>query len=203
MSTRVKICGVTNPIDAGEAAAAGAWAIGLNFFAGSKRCVSPEAAAEITASLPPEIERVGVFVNAGRGEVERIAYRVGLTMLQFHGDESPADCSGWSMRTIRAVRWRGAESLPIARAYAVDFILADAYVEGAFGGTGMTVEPGLLAGLEADRLILAGGLTAENVVDAIRLVRPFAVDVASGVESSPGRKNVNLIRRFIQNAHSA
>ncbi len=200
---RVKICGVTSVEDALMAVAAGADAIGLNFCRSSPRCVPVDVAAAIAAALPPRVCRVGVFVDAPRDEVQSIAARVGLDALQFHGSESAELCAGWDRKTIKAVRVRDGETLARAAAYAVDFILADAYVEGRLGGTGQRVPPAWLAGVPAHRLILAGGLTPDNVAEAVRLVRPAAVDVASGVERLPGIKDPEKVGRFIANARVA
>ena len=135
--------------------------------------------------------------------MERVAARLRLDVLQFHGGESQEFCRGWPQRVIKAARVRDAESLALVAAYPVDFILADAYVEGQSGGTGRRVPPAWVGGVPAERLILAGGLTPENVADAIRQIRPLAVDVASGVESAPGQKDPERIRRFISNARNA
>lgn len=200
---RVKICGITNAADALAAVAAGADAVGFNFYPASVRYVSPETAAGIVAQLAPGVCPVGVFVNAARADVERIAAAVGVRAVQFHGDEDPAACAGWPLKTIKAVRVRDRSVTELARQYAVDYLLADAYVEGQFGGTGATVAVDLLDGFDRRRLILAGGLTPETVADAVRAVRPFAVDVASGVEVAPGRKDHDKMRRFIDHVQSA
>jgi phosphoribosylanthranilate isomerase len=201
--TKVKICGVTTVDDARMAAAAGADAIGINFSPRSLRCVAVDVAAAIAAALPPQVCRVGVFVDAPRDEVASIAAQVGLDALQFHGDESAGLCAGWDRTTIKAVRVRDGNALAQVAAYAVDFILADAYVEGSPGGTGQRVPLEWLTGVPPDRLILAGGLTPDNVAAAIRAVRPAMVDVASGVESAPGRKDPEKVERFIANARVA
>lgn len=203
MPVRVKICGVTSVDDARAAVAAGVHAIGLNFFARSPRYVDPGSAAEIVAALPASVWRVGVFVDAPRAEIERTIERCGLDTLQFHGSESSAACRGWTQRVIKAVRVRDPETLRQAQTYPVDFVLADAYVEGLAGGTGRAVPVDWLEGIAPDRLILAGGLTPETVAEAVRRVRPFAVDVASGVESAPGRKDHERMKRFIANAQTA
>lgn len=203
MPTNVKICGITNLDDARVALDAGAWAIGLNFFPGSVRYIEPAKAGGIRAALPADANIVGVFVNQDRDTVASIQREVGLSLLQFHGDEPPAFCTGWSVPTIKAIRIRDRTSVASARGYAVDFILADAYVEGAYGGTGQRFDPNILQDLDRSRLILAGGLGPDNVAEAIRMLRPAAVDVASGVERAPGLKDHQLIRRFIANAHAA
>jgi phosphoribosylanthranilate isomerase len=200
---KVKICGVTSAHDARMIVDAGASAIGLNFFARSPRHVSLDEAAAISAELPSHICRVGVFVDADRDEVARIALRVGLHALQFHGGESPEYCRGWDRKVIKAVRARDAETVRTVAGYPVDFVLVDAYVEGLVGGTGRLARWDWLTDIDRERLILAGGLTPENVAAAVRQVRPVGVDVASGVESAPGRKDPTLVRRFIANAQSA
>jgi phosphoribosylanthranilate isomerase len=200
---RVKICGITNIEDAVAALEAGADAVGFNFYAPSPRFVGPEIAADIVARLPGSVCAVGVFVNAPRQDIEQIARRVGLTALQFHGDEDPRFCRSWPHKIIKAVRVRDSSGAAAARAYAVDFILVDAYVEDRFGGTGRRIALEYLEGFDRGRLILAGGLTPENVADAVRAVRPFGVDVASGIERAPGKKDWDLMRRFIVHAHAA
>jgi len=200
---KVKICGVTCVADALHAARAGADAIGLNFAARSPRRVSVEQAAAIAAALPAGVCRVGIFVDAGRDEMAAVVARVGLDALQFHGDEPPALCAGWGAKTIKAVRVRDAAALAAASAYAVDFILADAYVDGQAGGTGRRVPLEWLGGVARERLILAGGLTPETVAEAVRAVRPAVVDVASGVEAAPGIKDPEKVERFIAHARLA
>ena len=202
-AVRVKVCGITSLDDAHAAVDAGAVGLGFNFYPGSPRYITPELAAEIVAHLPPAVCAVGVFVNETRARVAAVARQVGLTALQFHGDESPEFCRGWGRKVLKAIRVRDGHAAAAARRYAVDFILADAYVEGQRGGTGRRIVPILLEGFERRRLILAGGLTPENVADAVRTVRPFAVDVASGVERAPGKKDITLMRRFIAHAQTS
>lgn len=200
---RIKICGVTSAEDARIAAAAGAAAIGLNFYRKSPRYVSLEVARQIVEALPEGICKVGVFVDEERSRILETAERLDLDALQFHGGESAEFCAGWSQKRIKAVRVHGPDALSSSLAYPVDFILADAYVEGRVGGTGRQIPLEWLAGVDRRRLILAGGLNPENVARAIRHVRPAAVDVASGVEKEPGRKDPDLMRRFIENAKNA
>lgn len=200
---RVKICGVTSVEDARVAVDAGAFALGFNFHPASRRCVSPQTAAAIGAELPDEIWRVGVFVDRDRESVARIAAEAGLTVLQFHGAESPEFCRGWKLPVIKAARIRDRADVQRLLEYPVELAMVDAYVEGAHGGTGVRFEWGLLEGFEHRHLILAGGLTAENVAEAVRTVRPWAVDVASGVEARPGVKDAEKVRRFIHNAQTA
>jgi phosphoribosylanthranilate isomerase len=202
-NVRVKICGITNRADACAAVDAGAAALGFNFCSSSPRYVTPQVAAEIVAQLPRVVCTVGVFVNEPRERVAAIAQQVGLTTLQFHGDESPEFCRGWAQKVVKAIRVCDAHAAGKAQRYTVDFILADAYVEGQRGGTGRRIVPILLEGFERPHLILAGGLTPENVAEAVRTVRPFAVDVASGVERAPGQKDVTLMRRFIAHAQTS
>ncbi len=199
----VKICGITDAADASAAVELGADAIGLNFYAPSPRYVSPQVAQSIVASLPVTVLVVGVFVDAMRAEIEAIAAAVGLGAIQFHGDETPELCEGWAQKTIKAIRLRDRASAQRASQYRVDFVLADAYVEGRFGGTGKRIAVEYVGELERRRLILAGGLTAENVAESVRLVGPFGVDVASGIESAPGKKDRERMRRFIENARAA
>ncbi|MEX0677155.1 MAG: phosphoribosylanthranilate isomerase [Pirellulales bacterium] len=212
---RVKICGITRLEDARVAADAGADAIGLNFYALSPRCCPLEPAREIAQSLPRHVCKVGVFVNASADEIHRTAESVPLDLVQLHGDEPPE-----LMREIRplpimrAVRVRddlseiGAFLAACHRQAATPrLLLVDAWGSGQYGGTGATVDWTFLAqnrqhfrGLP---LVLAGGLTAENVSAAIATVRPWAVDVASGVEIAPGRKSPELVRRFVCAARMA
>ena len=201
--TKVKICGITSVADAVAAAEAGAAAIGLNFYPRSPRRVSVETAARIVAAVPERVCVVGVFVDAPQADVRRIADTVGLDALQFHGRESPPFCEGWRSKVIKAIRLRGRASLAELASYRVDFLLVDAYVEGSPGGTGTLVPWEWLQDVPTGRLILAGGLTADNVGAAVRQVRPFAVDVASGVERAPGIKDAEKMRRFVANAQSA
>lgn len=198
-AVRVKICGITRPEDALCARDAGAWAIGLNFFSGSPRCVTPSQAAAIAAAVP-QLTRVGVFVNEPRERVAAIAAAAGLDALQFHGDENPAYCGGWSLPVVKAIRVRDETSVAAARAFDVAFLLVDAWAPDQYGGSGRTFAWELLAPLDRDRLILAGGLDPGNVAAAVRAVRPFAVDVASGVESAPGIKDPEKVRRFVDHA---
>lgn len=197
--TRVKICGVTRPEDGICAAMAGADAVGLVFYAPSPRALSIDTAATVARSLPPFVSRVGLFVNAGRAEVEAVLNRVALDMLQFHGDEEPEECEAWSLPYIKAVRMSGdvdlhAEARRYARAAA---LLVDAHVEGLAGGTGRTFDWDRIPRDLDSPVILAGGLTPENVTQAIARVRPYAVDVSGGVESGKGIKSPEKIRSFI------
>lgn len=202
MPVKVKICGVRRVDDARAAADAGADWLGLNFHAPSPRCVDLETAAAIAAAV--DVPLVGVFVDRPRAEVEAVAARLGLAALQFHGDESPAYCTGWDRPVLKALRARPGDDLPaVAASYHTDYLLLDAWVAGVPGGTGVAIDPAAARGLPAARLFVAGGLVPERVADVVRALRPFAVDVASGVEQEPGIKDHGKIEAFIRRAKAA
>ena len=203
MPVRVKICGLTSVGDARAAVAAGADFLGLNFHPASPRHVDAERAREIAAAVPGT-PLVGVFVDAPRDAVEAIAAEVGLAALQFHGDEPPAYCRAWPWRTIKALRAKpGADLGVLASTYATDYVLVDSFVPGVPGGTGRPLDLAAATGLPRERLFVAGGLAPETVADAVRRLRPYAVDVASGVEASPGRKDHAKLEAFIRAAKAA
>lgn len=194
---RVKICGLTRLEDARAAARLGADAVGFNFWPGSKRYVAPHAARAVVDRLPPFVTPVGVFVNQTEEEIRTAAAAAGVRVLQLHGDESPELCARMPLPVVKAVRVESARSLDALGAYPVAAFLLDA-PSGGFGGSGSTFDWSLLEGVaELGPVILAGGLTPENVAGAVRAVRPYAVDVASGVESAPGVKDVARMARFI------
>jgi phosphoribosylanthranilate isomerase len=200
--TNVKVCGMTNLADAEHAAANGAWAIGLIHHRDSPRYVQPEAAEEIGAALKRRCEVAGVFVNSTLDEVIEAAERENLTLLQFHGEEGPSFCVEAGRRTgakvIKAMRIKSAADVQAAEAFRTDFHLFDAYWHGLHGGTGKSFDWDLVAKRRSKvPMILAGGLTAENVAGAIELVKPFAVDVVSGVEAEPGRKDHAKVEAFL------
>lgn len=198
---RVKICGLTNRDDALHAAACGADALGFVFYAASPRCVQPDLVAAIGAELPPFVTRVGLFVNEEPQRIRAIVAACGLDAVQLHGDEPPEACLGLPCRVIKGVRPRTPADLAALAAYPVAALLIDAAVPGQFGGTGQLADWELARQFAArQRIILAGGLTAANVAQAVRQVRPYAVDVSSGVESSPGRKDPELVARFMRAA---
>jgi phosphoribosylanthranilate isomerase len=206
--TRVKICGITKLEDAEEALRLGAWAIGLNHHPESPRFCEPGVAAEIGAALKRRCEVVGVFVNPTLDEVARAADEEQLTMLQLHGDEGPAFCSEAARRTgcrvIKALRVRSGADVQAAESYRTAFHLLDAHTPGTAGGTGESFDWELAAGRRSDvPLILAGGLTPDNVGEAIGIADPFAVDVASGVEASPRRKDPALLTAFFEGVRLA
>jgi phosphoribosylanthranilate isomerase len=204
MSVKVKICGITRAPDALAAVESGADVLGFMFHAASPRCVSLSVAAEIIRQLPPFVVKVGVFVNAAEDLVMRAIGECGLNLLQFHGDEAPEYCLQFGVMSMKAFRIRDAESLKRLPEYRTDAWLLDAYVPDQPGGTGTTFNWDLA--VEAVRLgrpvFLAGGLTPENVGEAVRRVQPYAVDVSSGVETAPGKKDAGRIRRFIAAARS-
>lgn len=206
---KVKICGITCLADARVSLAAGADFLGINFYPRSPRYLAPEGAVTLVAALPSTVQVVGVFVNAPREEVERIARQVGISLLQFHGDEPPDYCEGWEWPVIKALRTDSANLLAAAAAYKTDYLLVDSAAssatggERAYGGTGRPLDLHALAGLPRERLFVAGGLTPENVAEIVRRVRPFAVDVATGVEWAPGRKDPSRIFSFVSHAKGA
>lgn len=203
MSVKVKICGITSVTDAVTAAAAGADLIGLMFYERSPRHVSVPVAAEITRALPPAVLRVGVFVNPDAGLVWHAIQECDLTLLQFHGEESPDFCAQFGVRSMKAFRIQNSASLRALPDYATEAYLLDAYSPAAHGGTGAQFnwELAVSAKQHGKPIFLAGGLTPENVAAAVRQVRPFGVDVSSGVESAPGKKDPAKVQAFIQNAH--
>lgn len=203
MPVKVKICGLCTAADARASLDAGADFLGLNFHPASPRYVTPERAREITAAVPGAT-LVGVFVDAPRARVEDVAAQVGLAALQFHGDEDPDYCRDWPWRTIKALRAAaGVDLAALAARYPTDYLLLDSYVPGVPGGTGKPLASTAAVGLPPARLFLAGGLRPDTVADAVRAVRPFAVDVASGVEASPGRKDHAKVEAFIRCAKQA
>jgi phosphoribosylanthranilate isomerase len=215
---RIKICGVTNVEDARVIAAAGADAIGVNFYPDSKRYVAAETAGLITASLPPKVLRVGVFVNASIEDIRQRVKDVGLDLVQLHGDEPPEFVEqlvrAVALPVLRAFRLGPQGTRPIIeylqecarRACRLEMILVEGEEPGSFGGTGKTFDwkaVRALCELGLTPVVLAGGLAPDNVVEAIETARPAAVDVASGVESSQGRKDARLVRAFVQAARQA
>lgn len=194
---RVKICGITCKEDAEAAVRFQADAMGF-VFADSPRKVTPVVAKDIISSLPPFIASVGVFVNENEKEVRRIANFCGLSILQFHGDETPSYCNKFS-RVIKAFRIKGREDIEKIREYKVSTWLLDTYCKGKPGGTGKTFDWSIASEFAKEgRVILSGGLTPENVARAVRVVLPYAVDVSSGVEEYPGKKDHKKIEEFIR-----
>lgn len=201
--TRVKVCGVTRPEDARLAVELGAWAIGLVLWAESPRACELEAAEGIGAELRRDVEIAGVFVNAPLDELARAAELVPLSILQLHGDEGPAYCREAARRTgakvMKAVRVKDAASVRDLERFHTDLHLLDAHVPGSRGGTGERFDWELAAAHAGDvPAVLSGGLTPDTVGRGIALVRPFAVDTASGTESAPGRKDLAKLRAFFR-----
>jgi len=198
-AVRSKICGITRIEDALAAAEAGADAIGLVFYAKSPRAVSVQQARAIIAALPPFVTSVGLFVDASRCELSEILDAVPLDLLQFHGNETPADCDGYHRPYIKALRVKlGDDIAAQAALYSkASGILLDAFVEGVPGGTGEPFDWSLVPQSLSKPLILAGGLTPQNVQAAIAQVRPYAVDVSGGVEAAKGIKDAKKIQAFI------
>jgi phosphoribosylanthranilate isomerase len=206
MSVRVKICGITNLDDALAAVDAGADALGFMFYEKSSRKVSFKTAQQIVRQLPPFIAKVGVFANASEETVRRTVAECGLDTLQFHGEETPEFCQRFSpLKVYKAFRIQSLESLQPLPAFKTDAWLLDSFVGGKIGGTGKQFNWDLaVAAKKLGRpVILAGGLTPENVADAVRKVSPYAVDVSSGVESSPGKKDRRKLHGFISAAKAA
>ena len=198
--TRIKICGITRPQDGLAAALAGADAIGLVFYAASPRNVTPAQAVEICTALPPFINKVGLFVNAAKQDVQNVLATVPLDLLQFHGDERPDFCRQFDKPYIKAINVKpGLDLLQYASLYSeASGLLLDSFVKGVPGGTGITFNWDLIPAKLSMPMILSGGLTPENVAAAIRQTRPWAVDVSSGVESAKGIKDVQKIAAFIK-----
>jgi phosphoribosylanthranilate isomerase len=205
---RVKFCGITRAEDAREAARLGAWAVGLIHHRASPRACDPATAAAIGAELRRQLEVVGVFVNAPLDEIAKAVENESLTMVQLHGDEGPSFCAEVARRTgakvMKAFRARTAADVAGAEAYRVDFHLFDGHSRQARGGTGESFDWELVAERQSTvPLVLSGGLRPENVGEAIAITSPYAVDVASGIESSPGIKDHPRMASFFERAQAA
>ena len=201
----VKICGITNAADARAAVEAGADAVGLIFVPNTPRYVEVAVAREIAATISERVKKVGVFVDEPVEAINRVARQVSLDLVQLHGDLTRESARLVEAPIIKVVRVRGEIDLERLRAYNARAYLLDTYIEGAHGGTGRTFDwdlalPVVAAGLP---VLLSGGLTPDNVAEAVRRVRPFGVDVSSGVEARPGRKDHDKVRAFIANAKGA
>ena len=204
MKTRIKICGLTREADVDAAVAAGADAIGFVFYPPSPRYVTPERATELACRVPPFVDVVGLFVNATADDVATTSATVPLNLLQFHGDESPEFCRSFARPWLRAARVRpGLDLVEFARSYSnARGLLLDAFVEG-YGGGGHVFDWMLIPPDLPGYLVLSGGLHAGNVGDAIRRVRPVAVDVSSGVEAGKGIKDHDKIAAFVAAVRAA
>ncbi len=205
MSVKVKICGITSLADGLNAVEAGADLLGFVFYERSPRYVSVETAAGIIRQLPPYVVSVGLFVDAPEEFVFHAISACGLNVLQFHGAETPEYCLQFGVMSMKAFRIRDAQSLEALAQYSTSAWLLDAFTPDKLGGTGETFNWDLA--LEAKKLgrpiFLAGGLTPQNVAEAVRRVQPYAVDVSSGVEAAPGRKDPAKVKSFIQAAKGA
>jgi phosphoribosylanthranilate isomerase len=202
--TRVKVCGVTTEADARDCVEAGVDAIGVNFIASSVRRVDPAMARAIVTAVGGRVLLVGVVANESVEAMRAMRDATGVECLQLHGDEGPAQVEALLPHAYKAVRVADPRDVAVAYGMPGGYVLVDAKVGGALGGTGHTFDWGLVVELAAARrVVLAGGLTPENVADAVRRVRPWCVDVASGVESAPGRKDPAKVRAFLEAARSA
>jgi phosphoribosylanthranilate isomerase len=199
MEVKVKICGITSAADAEAAVQAGANALGLMFYPGSRRFIPLETAQDIVKHLPPHIIRAGVFADPNPSDVFAAIQLCQLNLVQFHGAETPEFCLQFGIMTMKAFRVQNADSLIPMSTYHTDAFLLDSYVEGKPGGTGKTFNWDLA--VEAKKfgkpIFLAGGLTPQNVAEAVRKVAPYGVDVSSGVERSPGKKDAKKMQDFI------
>ncbi|MCP4286683.1 MAG: phosphoribosylanthranilate isomerase [Gammaproteobacteria bacterium] len=205
MRTRIKICGITRQLDAVEAVRAGADAIGMVFYAPSPRAVSLQQAAELVHVLPPFVSVVGLFVNAHQSEIERVLAATRVDLLQFHGDESPGECAAFGKPFIKAIRMReGIDLCQERNRYGeAAGLLLDTYRKGTPGGTGDSFDWDRVPADIADSIVLAGGLNPANVEQAIRTVKPYAVDVSGGVERDKGIKDRAKIAAFIRGVERA
>jgi phosphoribosylanthranilate isomerase len=205
MQIKVKICGITNLDDAIAAVDFGADALGFVFFQGSPRFISTDKAAVIIKKLPPFLTTIGVFVNERPGRIEKIISTTGIDVVQLHGDEKPENCN-ISRKTIKAIRVKTLESLDPLIYYKdiVSAFLLDTFSPDISGGTGQIFNWDIaVEAKQFGKIILAGGLTPDNITEAIRRVRPYAVDVSSGVESKKGEKDHEKMKLFIEKAKSA
>lgn len=205
MRVRTKICGITCLEDALQAVEAGADALGFVFYPPSPRYIAIEDAAKICQQLPPFVTRVGLFVNADKDLVSRACASMAIDLLQFHGDETEADCCGYSRPYIKAIRIRTSDDFSVAEKQfpTAAGILVDAYKPGVPGGTGEQFDWSLLPGHRVKPLILAGGLKETNIYQAIQSVHPYAVDVSGGVERSKGKKDHQLVSQFLNEVSRA
>jgi len=199
MKTRIKICGITNLEDALIAVAAGADSLGFVFYGPSPRNVSPAIAAEIISKLPPFVTTTALFVNEDEAVIKEIMLKTGIDLLQFHGNETDEFCQQFARPYIKALRMKpGADIEALANSYSgARGILLDAYRAGVPGGTGESFDWERIPQAIRSEIILAGGLTPENVADAVQTVSPYAVDVSGGVEASKGKKDPVKVNRFV------
>lgn len=201
---KIKICGITNLDDALAAVDHGADALGFNFYKKSPRCIDPQKAAEIVAQLPPFVVPIGIFVNEKEDKIRDIVSLACLQGIQLHGDETPEFCQRFGSRVIKAFQVKNKASLERMAHYRVSAYLLDSYKEGMRGGTGTTFDWHLAVVAKTfGRVILAGGLTPDNVIEAIKLVQPYGVDVCGGIEKEKGVKDHGLMKKFINDVRGA
>lgn len=198
--TKIKICGITNIDDALNAVELGADALGFVFYSKSKRYIEPAKASEITEIIPPFIKKVGVFSNGDQGLISSIVQEAGLDLIQIHGDETPGYCDKLEYPYIKAFRLKDEHSLGDVKKYKTNYILFDTFSKDEYGGTGKAFDWNILKDhpFENKYVIISGGLNPENVDEAVTLLRPYAVDVSSGVEEYPGKKDIDKIKKFIE-----
>ncbi|HAV22139.1 MAG: hypothetical protein A2X67_01365 [Ignavibacteria bacterium GWA2_55_11] len=200
----IKICGITNLDDARLASELGANAVGFIFHKGSERYISPEHAVEIARQLPEHLSKIGVFVHADSREIVDTARLVSLSAVQLTGDEGPDDLVDYEFNIIKVFRVRPGFDVETMQNYLVDAFLLDTYKEGAYGGTGKTFDWNVAVQAKRyGRIILSGGLDPDNIEPAVKFVRPYGVDVSSGVEMHPGKKHPAKLRDFISRARNA
>lgn len=200
---RIKICGITNAEDASAAVEYGADALGFVFYPKSPRCITPENARTIIEALPPFVATVGVFVNETVETINSIRTETGISMIQLHGEEPPALCKAWP-RVIKAFRVAAMSDLDSLAQYSASAFLLDAYSPAGYGGTGQIFNWEIAVEAKRyGRIILAGGLTHDNIAQAVAKVSPYGVDVSSGVEREKGRKDLEKMRLFIERAKAA
>lgn len=200
--TKIKICGITNYEDAINAAKLGADYLGFNFYRQSPRCIQKDKAKEIIKKLPKNVKKVGIFVNEKMGRIKSIADFCRLDAVQLSGDENQDFVLNLKKRLnkkiIKSFRIKNKDDIKKTKLYQTDFIMFDSFKKGFFGGTGIELNPKLINGLECENLFLAGGLNAANVGPAIQNIKPFAVDVCSGIESCPGKKDLRKMKEFVE-----
>ena len=201
---RVKICGITNKEDALHASACGADALGFVFYSESPRFIQPEAVKGIIAELPPFLTTVGLFVNEDSRKIREVVEFCGLDTVQLHGEECPEECFLPPKQVIKALRLKNDLDEKMFSSYQVSAFLLDAYLPGKYGGTGKCCDWNKARTLAAQyRIILAGGLSPDNVLDAVKQVQPYGIDVSSGVEKYPGKKDAGKVAMFIKMARKA